>query len=136
MRWSSDKLSQSWLPFLISRRNSNFRKFLHEKYFHFIFHFHIFFRKKLSIQIPYRLRSSITPFPPPLHLHRFNYSEFMLFRSFKHGIYHIISVCENHKIPIQLFLLRFKICMGKFLDYIVLAIHSTLSTTSRHPHRE
>lgn len=41
-----------------------------------------------------------------LHFHRFDYLEFMLFRSFKHGIFHI--GLENHKIPIQLSLIRSK----------------------------
>lgn len=82
--------------------NFKFSKFHHAEQ---IFHSALLFSKKKEVEnsFQYEFRFAFTFSIHYCRLsspYRFNYLEFMLFRSFKHGIFHIISVCENHKIPI------------------------------------
>lgn len=113
----------------IFKVNFNFPKFHHAK----VFSISITFLSKNKIRRK-QLSSIHIPMPSPFififspsslstpHFIDSIIWNLCFFFSFKHGIFHIISVCENHKIPIQLFLLPTKYAWEKFLRYYLPSI--------------
>lgn len=117
-----------------SRQNSRSREKQFSRYNFQFSKFHHDFHRSFFENAAFNTHSKAGFHPPHLspQLYRFNYLKFMLFLSFKHGIFHIISVCENHKIPIQLCQLL-SLSLPHTLCSVKYAWEKFLTTTCHHP---